>query len=107
MSQFPIEPLNYSSPLGRPPPPAGPPGHGVRLFFLGLGAGTLVSLVAWGLGWRYVERGPAEVLVWLIPVAGVTLLCLRGRRLLGAGILCSIAIGFLIFFVQCAANLRL
>jgi hypothetical protein len=84
----------------------------VRNFFVGLLAGSLVSFVAWVAGWQAVERSAAgAAMLIVIPsvklLAGATLLFFRQWATLGAGILCSIAIGFLIFFVQCAANFRI
>jgi hypothetical protein len=76
----------------------------------GLGLGTLVSVIVWVGGWKYVENSGANLLV-LVPatklIVGVVLLCIRGWRGFGGGILLSIAIGFLIFFGACAAHFQL
>jgi hypothetical protein len=50
------------------------------------------------------------VLMIIVPVAklaaGITFLCLRPWRLLGGGILTSLALGFFIFFTACAMNVK-
>src|SRR5256885_2234228 len=113
MSQYPYPPphgsmLPYQSPGGYQRPSTGRP---VLQFFGGLGAGTLLSLIAWALGFGAVNSASdgGTVLVamlFLVPTAklatGITFLCLRPYRLLGGGIMASLAIGALIFFGMCA-----
>src|SRR5688572_2293199 len=105
MSKAPIGPLDYSTPTGRPP---GWP-RARRNFWAGLGIGILVSVPAWWQGARVARELEVGPLVWGIPsvklMVGVALLFVRDWRTLGAGLLCSIAVGFLIFFVRCAVNL--
>jgi hypothetical protein len=109
MSQFPPPiPVNYQSPMT--PPPRRGWSTGMQML-AGLGLGTLVSLIIWVGGWRYINEGKGVSLIVIVPlvklIAGVTFLCFRGWRGFGGGILLSIALGFLIFFVTCAANLKI
>jgi hypothetical protein len=88
------------------------PGNNGRRFFAALMIGTAISAIAWTAGWKSIERGGvAVVLLGVIPLAkfivGITLVCFRGRRSFGAGLLASIGVGFLIFFTNCATRLRL
>jgi hypothetical protein len=101
-------PMNYQTP-GTPPPRRGL-STGLQML-IGLMAGTLVSAIVWIGGWKYVNDGSAASAIVIVPglkfVVGVTLLCIRGLRGYGGGILVSIALGFLIFFFACAANFRM
>ena len=89
------------------------PGHNNgRRFVTALLIGTAISAIAWTAGWKSIERGGVAItLLAVIPlgkfIAGITLVCFRGRRAFGAGLLASIGIGFLIFFTNCAARLKL
>jgi hypothetical protein len=82
------------------------------MWLWGLGIGTLVSAVAWGLGWNALDRsGAGGILVWLIPtaklVAGFACFPIPGWRSFGVGLILSIAVGFLIFFGSCFMHLAL
>lgn len=97
------------------PPFAGtaPPKSNLRflwLFLAGLIGGSAVSAVAWIGGWESMNNdSQLQVLVWIIPgtkiIVGTLFCCIRGWRGLGAGLLVSIALGFLIFFGTCAVHL--
>lgn len=70
--------------------------------------GCAVSGVAYPLLWG--NSGNAAVIAALTLlgvkfIAGVTLLCFRGKRGYGGGLLASLAVGFVIFFFTCAAKL--
>jgi hypothetical protein len=115
MSQAePPPPLNYRSPSDDPAPSrqarsfhlARMSSNGRRLL-AGLGVGTLVSLLVWVGGWKYVNEQALLLVPCVKLLAGVVLLCIRGWRAFGTGIILSIAIGVLIFFGQCAANFKI
>ena len=99
--------LNYQSPLPLPLPP--PPGRNVLRFFIGLIAGTAVSAVVWLIGFQTPDSAFGSGAVLILPtikiVGGIACLCFPGWRSLGAGILVSLALGFLIFFGMCATHL--
>jgi hypothetical protein len=103
-------PLNYQSPMTPQPPRGGGLSTGLQML-AGLGAGALISFIIWMGGWKYVESGAGASAILFVPVVklitGVTLLCVRGLRGYGGGILLSIALGSLIFFFTCAANLKI
>lgn len=101
-------PLDYRS---EPPPPPSPwrASPAIRLL-AGFLTGTALSAAVWTGGWTpLVQRGSGDIL-WIVPavkvLASVVCLCIPGWRSFGAGVLASLAIGFLIFFVTCAANLK-
>ncbi|MDB5291812.1 MAG: hypothetical protein JWL69_3053 [Phycisphaerales bacterium] len=81
-----------------------------RRFFGGLILGTLVSAVIWVAGFDRLVNHGSGLALFLVPGvkfgAGITALCMRGWRSFGAGILVSIALGFLIFFGMCASSLK-
>ena len=101
--------INYQSPM-TPQPPRRAWSTGMQML-AGLGLGTLISLIIWVGGWKYINEGKDVSLIVIVPaakfIAGVTFLCFRGWRGFGGGILISIALGFLIFFVTCAANFKM
>jgi hypothetical protein len=82
-----------------------------RRFFSGLALGTAMSAVVWIAGFDRLVNHGSGLALFLVPgvklAAGICGLCLRGWRSFGAGILVSIALGFLIFFGVCATNLKL
>lgn len=86
-----------------------PPGRNVLWFFIGLIAGTVLSAIVWIFGFRSLDSTFASGAIFVMPAlklaTGITCLCLRGWRSLGAGILVSLALGFLIFFGVCASHL--
>ena len=102
--------FGYQSP-GAMQPPAAPGGLGfLWLFLIGAVGGAAVSAVAWLAGFNAIVKGSSiSVLIVVIPVvklgAGITLLCFRRWRGLGAGIMVSIALGFLIFFGTCMTHI--
>ena len=102
-------PLDYQS---QPPPPPGPrPVSPALRLLAGFLAGTALSAAVWIGGWTpLVQRGSGDIL-WVVPavkvLASVVCLCIPGWRSFGAGVLASLAIGFLIFFVTCAVNLKM
>ena len=105
----PVVPLGYQQPGY---PPAAPPAFGVRVWFQFLGGfliGSAVSAVVWVLGWSpFVEHGsgwPIFVVPGVKLVVAIIFLCFRGYRGWGGGVLLSIGMGVLIFFVTCAAHL--
>ncbi|HEX8913757.1 MAG TPA: hypothetical protein VF796_15460 [Humisphaera sp.] len=92
---------------------AGPPGRPVLQFFGGLGAGFLFSLVLW-VGLPLTMRALVDrsyggdvfgsillVVVLAKLVAGIVFLCLPGRRLIGGGILVSMALVVFVFISLC------
>lgn len=101
--------------MSQPPliPPYSPgPGSSSRTggLLVGLVAGAAVSLVVWGVAWHATvesSHGP----VWLIAipllklVVAAALLAFARTRRVGAGLLISLALGFLIFFGSCFAHL--
>ena len=101
--------LNYQPP-GRPPP-LPPPSAGKTLlwFFIGLIAGTALSAIVWIGGFKSLDSTVGGAAMLIIPAlkltTGIIFLCRRGWRSLGAGILVSLAMGFLIFFGVCAMHL--
>jgi hypothetical protein len=105
MSQPPPIPLDYTGPH-RQPPTRGSIGP----LFLGIGLGSLLSFLAWVVGWQRFENNGQWMLV-VVPgiklAAGTVLVCIRGWRALGVGIFISLAVGFLIFFGACASHLRM
>jgi hypothetical protein len=105
----PHNPLNYL-PSGRQPPlPPVSARLTLRWFFIGLLSGTALSAIVWIFAFKAMEGAFAGGAMLAIPIlklsTGITCLCLRGWRSLGAGILVSLALGFLIFFGVCAAHL--
>ena len=120
MDQPPPAPLGYDNPYGNPygPPPPWPqqqpprkPWRFVIQFFVGLLLGGAASGVVWALGWeRYMGSGSNGWAILAVPgvklMAAIVCFCLPGWRGLGAGILLSIALGTLIFFVTCASHLN-
>ncbi|HZK81463.1 MAG TPA: hypothetical protein VFC46_10360 [Humisphaera sp.] len=93
------------------PPPLPPPSAGKTLlwFFVGLIAGTALSAIVWVGGFKSMDSTFASGAILIIPAVklttGIIFLCRRGWRSLGAGILVSLALGFLIFFGVCAMHL--
>jgi hypothetical protein len=118
-----MEPSHQPPPLppNRPPlaykPWAKPPGaasNGLRflwLFLIGALGGAAVSAVAWIGGWEAINKNGADFLVFVIPgiklAAGIPLLCFNRWRGLGAGLMVSIALGFLIFFGTCMTHMNI
>lgn len=79
---------------------------------IGLGVGSLISALLWIPIWAFDKQGNVALPIALVVlgikfVGGVVGLCFAGWRALGGGVLLSIAIGFLIFFGACAANLNM
>src|SRR3954453_13742978 len=109
MSDQPLPPSHVDyRPQPKPPPP-GPSPRSLQL--IGLGVGSLVSLVTWPLAWKYDPDGTIVfkiVLVMFVIKIGTVFGCIQSRRWrpLGAGVLASIGIGFLIFFGTCWMNLK-
>jgi hypothetical protein len=108
MSQPPPIPMDYQDPT--PPPRSGWP-TAVQML-VGLGAGILVSVIVWVGGWKYLDQSRAGgTAIVIVPgaklIVGVTLLCIRGWRGFGGGMLMSLAFGVLIFFGACAANFKI
>ena len=96
-------PLDYAT--GRyPPPPEFDPQRRKRLYRIGLFVGSLVSLVIWPLV-AHSQGSWALYALLAVPLAklvtGVVLAVMPQWRTLGAGILTSIGVGFLIFFGTC------
>ncbi len=105
------QPLAYQ-PKGAPRAGSGPGGNRfLSLFLAGAIGGTAVSAIAWIGGWEAIDKGGAGFLLVVIPgiklAAGVPMLCFRRWRGLGAGIMVSLALGFLIFFGTCMTNLKI
>jgi hypothetical protein len=97
-------------PLGNPPPPIPSSSGSVLLrFFIGLLIGIAGSVVVWIVGWeRFVDKG-SGLAILIVPglklVAGMTFIFIPRWRSFGAGILVSIALGFLIFGGMLFTNL--
>jgi len=104
MSQSSPPPLGYRS-SGSPDPPVAHP------FFLGLIIGSILSGLTWILWWKAAGKDISSGLIWILYAVPsiklvVVVVCLskiQWRRF-GAGLLTSIAIGFMIFFGLCAAT---
>src|SRR4051812_23319865 len=100
MSQQP-PPIDYSRP--RPVEPL-PHVNRAKRYFLAVLIGTAVSGLAWALGFHASNPSGNGIvaLMVILPgiklLTGITLLCFRGWRSAGAGVITSIALGFLIFF---------
>src|SRR5580692_12049378 len=110
MEQPPKSPLDYGQP-GSPPD-----GRGLSTaarFFMGLVAGSLVSLAVWPWWWRDANQnnnnGNFVYFIVAVPAAKVvvSVVCFYFPRWrpFAAGLLVSLGVGFLIFFGACAANL--
>jgi hypothetical protein len=84
----------------------------MRRFLLGLVIGTAFSALVWPLAWKVLGVNFLDSSHWIWWVAGVkaaaaiTFLAVRGWRGMGLGLLCSLPIGFLIFFGVCAAHVN-
>jgi hypothetical protein len=113
MDQPPPAPLGYNNPYGPPPPQWGPPPAKPWRFILqvlaGLALGSVASAVVWALGWeQFMGSGSSGGALLAVPgikfAAAIVCFCLPGWRGLGLGLLLSIGIGALIFFVTCAAH---
>ncbi len=107
---LPNQPLNYATPIPRPPKP--PIEHLWGKFFLGLLGGSGISALVWFLGpWNSRESEYfipifAVALPTIKLAAGVTFTCIRRFRPLGIGLLIAIPMGFLLFFFGCVSNLN-
>src|SRR5262245_23375025 len=85
----------------------------VKRYFLGLVGGCIASALVWIAGGRFFfgDKGGTGLLIALAVVPGlkvaafIWLMFLPRLRSLAAGILTSVAIGAMIFFGACAANL--
>jgi hypothetical protein len=109
MPVMPLSYQDYSTPRAGPPPV--PPGRIILQFFAGLLGGGAISAVVWILGFNAVTGpGNGGLLLLIVPgvklAIGITFLCIRGWRMLGGGILLSIALGFLIFFFTCVSQIK-
>src|SRR5829696_8392097 len=106
MSQPPPPRLEYQSP-GYRRPPRPPDRYAVAKFLGGFGGGIVVSAVTWPLLFRSQTRLP-EVAIYIVPafkiIVGLGYLFVPRWRLVGGGVLASLAVGALIFFFSCAAN---
>jgi hypothetical protein len=106
-------PPNQPAALGYQPVGMMPPAPSGRrflwLFLIGALGGAAVSAVAWIAGWNLIN-GNAGFVVFVVPAlklaAAIPLLCFRRWRGLGAGLMVSIALGFLIFFGTCMTHLK-
>lgn len=108
MSQPP--PLDY-----RNPPVPGPREPFARQFLIGLGCGSLVSLILWCGGWDALMRTEKRfATVGVLTLAAVPLIKLvfgigmivrRTYKGAGAGLITSIAVGALIFFGACVGHI--
>lgn len=105
-------PLNYR-PAGSQGTPA-PREPFARQFLIGIGGGSLVSLILWFLGWNALtnERvlGYGITLICAVPVAkliaGVVLIIGQKYKGAGAGLICSIGVGALILLGSCFAHVK-
>ena len=115
--QPPPLPRQQSQPPSVPVMPIGYRGHGgsdaprerpLRMLW-GFLAGSGISTLAWVGGWQPLVANDSGAALWIVPavkfLAAVVFLFVPGWRLFGAGLLVSIAMGFLIFFVTCLAHL--
>jgi len=103
--------LAYQQPGAmRPADPSSGGRRFLRLFLIGAIGGAAVSAAAWIGGWEAIN-GNAGFLLFIVPgiklAAGIPLLCFRKWRGLGAGLMVSIALGFLIFFGTCMTHLKI
>jgi hypothetical protein len=106
-SQPPPLPINYRSPQDREP---GSGGRTAAKFFGALIGGSALSAIAWIGGWNFIDKGNGAFLIGVVPglklAASIPLFCFRGYRAYAAGLLTSLAVGFLIFFCTCATHLK-
>jgi hypothetical protein len=105
MSDQPLPPSHMDyRPQPEPPPPGWPPRTQRRAGLLG---GSLLSLIVWPLTWKFGQQGNTimAVIIAMVAVKVVTaIVCTASPRWrpLGAGLLASMGVGFLIFFGTCA-----
>ena len=105
-------PLPYR-PAGPDDPPQ-PQEPFARQFLVGIGIGSLVSVVLWLLGWNALTSERALnysiVLPCAVPVvklvAGVVMIVGRTYKGAGAGLICSIGVGALILLGSCFAHMK-
>jgi hypothetical protein len=107
--QQPPIPLDYRN-RKLPNRPSGSGWSTAAKFFAGFVSGCLISGVVWPLGWHYITEGQGGWLGYAVPVvkisAAIAFLSTRDWRAAGAGVLVSLAVGFMIFFGTCAANFK-
>jgi len=112
MEQPPKLPVNNEQPSS--PPDGGGLPTAAR-FLLGLAAGSVISLAVWPWWWRSANQnsnnGNFVYVIVAVPAAKVVaaVICFYFPRWrpFAAGLLVSLAVGFLIFFGACAVNLKL
>lgn len=77
-------------------------------FFIGLVVGSVASLIFWPVVWNSKDGG--FFAAWFVTAkigAMIVCFCFDGKREVGAGLLVSLIIGFMIFFGVCAANFKI
>jgi len=103
-----MQPQEPKEPLPYEPRPEGPPRRLAAAgwqFWLGLAAGSAVSLVIWWWGWERFSSINAIIAAILVKAAAGSILAAVPRvRSIGAGVLVSIAVGALIFFSVCGSR---
>ena len=81
----------------------------LRSLLIGLVAGSVASLIFWPTAWN--SGNPIVLLPWLFVLAklvvATVLFWFGDTRAIGAGLLVSLIIGFMIFFGVCAANFKI
>jgi hypothetical protein len=85
-----------------------------RQFLIGIGGGSLVSVILWLLGWEVLTSdrviGYGITLICVVPVAklvgGIVMIIGRTYKGAGAGLICSIGVGALILLGSCFAHMK-
>ena len=97
-------PLDYRSPQ----PPEPPPPSGAGQFIFGLLTGIVISFVVWFAGWNAADGVHGESIFYTVLTikifGGMALLFLTSYRRVGLGLIVSLPIGALIFFMSCSAH---
>jgi len=105
MSDDPLPPSHIDYRPQPEPPPGWPPPRTQRI--QGLLAGSLLSLIVWPVAWKFGQQGAtlAYIIIGMIAlkvIASTVCIVSPRWRPMGAGILASMGVGFLIFFGTCS-----
>lgn len=112
MSNVPPQlPYRRAGPPDEPAPPREP---FARQFLIGIGGGSLVSLILWFLGWNALTSERAISYSIILPcgvptakvIAGVIMIIGQRYKGAGAGLICSIGVGALILLGSCFAHMK-
>jgi hypothetical protein len=83
---------------------------GAKHFMIGFCGGTAVSIFCWCAGIKRLTRPGGDAVIIIIPAAklglGLVLLAVPRWRMIGAGVITSLAAGVLIFFTAMCGSTR-